>query len=86
MVFEFFFFQTYEAPFIYRIEQKLIRAKNYFARIPAMASFLHRSNNQSNANSYQKNSSSKLKKWTKFLDFKEIYFFINTLIVLNRSK
>ncbi|KAL9853445.1 IQ motif and ubiquitin-like domain-containing protein isoform 2-T5 [Geothlypis trichas] len=54
--------KTYEAPFIYRIEQKLIRAKNYFARIPAMASFLHRSNNQSNANSYQKNSSSKLKK------------------------
>ncbi|NWT93858.1 IQUB protein, partial [Urocynchramus pylzowi] len=42
--------KTYEAPFISRIEQKHIRAKNYFARIPAMASFLHRSNNQSNAN------------------------------------
>nr|XP_002190741.4 IQ and ubiquitin-like domain-containing protein isoform X1 [Taeniopygia guttata]XP_030112500.3 IQ and ubiquitin-like domain-containing protein isoform X1 [Taeniopygia guttata]XP_030112523.3 IQ and ubiquitin-like domain-containing protein isoform X1 [Taeniopygia guttata]XP_030112532.3 IQ and ubiquitin-like domain-containing protein isoform X1 [Taeniopygia guttata] len=53
--------KTYEAPFIYRIEQKHIRAKNYFAQIPAMSSFLHRSNNQSNANSYKKHSSSKLK-------------------------
>ncbi|XP_059703190.1 IQ and ubiquitin-like domain-containing protein [Haemorhous mexicanus] len=54
--------KTYEAPFIYKIEQKHIRAKNYFARIPAMSSFLHRSKNQSNANSYQKHSSLKLKK------------------------
>ncbi|OWK59154.1 IQ and ubiquitin-like domain-containing protein [Lonchura striata] len=53
--------KTYEAPFIYRIEQKHIRAKNYFAQIPAMSSFLHRSNNQSNANSYKKHSSSTLK-------------------------
>ncbi|NXQ03422.1 IQUB protein, partial [Vidua macroura] len=42
--------KTYEAPFIYRIEQKHIRAKNYFAQIPVMSSFLHRSSNQSNAN------------------------------------
>ncbi|XP_058661058.1 IQ and ubiquitin-like domain-containing protein [Ammospiza nelsoni] len=54
--------KTYEAPFIYRIEQKHIRAKSYFARIPAMASFLHRSNNQSNVNSSKENSSLNLKK------------------------
>ncbi|NXI10223.1 IQUB protein, partial [Irena cyanogastra] len=54
--------KTYEAPFICRIEQKHIRAKNYFARIPAMSSFLHRSNNQSDVNSYKKHSSSKFKK------------------------
>ncbi|XP_053834541.1 IQ and ubiquitin-like domain-containing protein [Vidua macroura] len=47
--------KTYEAPFIYRIEQKHIRAKNYFAQIPVMSSFLHRSSNQSNANSCKKN-------------------------------
>ncbi|NXV03226.1 IQUB protein, partial [Cettia cetti] len=45
--------KTYETPFIYRIEQRHIRAKNYFAQIPAMSSFLHRSNNQANANSYK---------------------------------
>ncbi|XP_068045950.1 IQ motif and ubiquitin-like domain-containing protein [Anomalospiza imberbis] len=54
--------KTYEAPFIYRIEQKHIRAKNYFAQIPVMSSFLHRSNNQSKANSCKKHSSLKLKK------------------------
>ncbi|KAF4790264.1 IQ and ubiquitin-like domain-containing protein [Turdus rufiventris] len=54
--------KTYEAPFIHKIEQKHIRAKNYFAQIPVMSSFLHRSNNQANANSYQKHSPSKLKK------------------------
>ncbi|NWR64767.1 IQUB protein, partial [Bucorvus abyssinicus] len=41
---------AYEAAFIHRIKQKHIRAKNYFARIPAMMSFLHRSDNQANAN------------------------------------
>ncbi|NXB50148.1 IQUB protein, partial [Leucopsar rothschildi] len=45
--------KTYEAPFIYKMEQKHIRAKNYFAQIPVMSSFLHRSNNQANANSYK---------------------------------
>ncbi|NWV07692.1 IQUB protein, partial [Ptilonorhynchus violaceus] len=45
--------KAYEAPFIYRIKQKHIRAKNYFAQIPAMSSFLHRSNNQAIANSYK---------------------------------
>ncbi|XP_005039331.1 PREDICTED: IQ and ubiquitin-like domain-containing protein isoform X1 [Ficedula albicollis] len=54
--------KTYEAPFIYKMEQKHIRAKNYFAQIPVMSSFLRRSNNQSNENSYKKHSSSKLKK------------------------
>ncbi|XP_005519284.1 PREDICTED: IQ and ubiquitin-like domain-containing protein [Pseudopodoces humilis] len=54
--------KTYEGPFIYRVEQKHIRAKNYFAQIPAMSPFLHRSNNQANANSYMKHCSSKLKK------------------------
>ncbi|XP_032913650.1 IQ and ubiquitin-like domain-containing protein isoform X2 [Catharus ustulatus] len=54
--------KTYEAPFIHKIEQKHIRAKNYFAQIPVMSSFLHRSNNQANANSYQNQSPLKLKK------------------------
>ncbi|NXO62900.1 IQUB protein, partial [Phainopepla nitens] len=45
--------KTYEAPFIYKIEQRHIRAKNYFAQVPVMSSFLHRSNNQANANSYK---------------------------------
>ncbi|NWV80931.1 IQUB protein, partial [Dasyornis broadbenti] len=51
--------KAYEAPFIDGINQKHIRAKNYFARIPAMSSFLHRSNNQTNANSYEKHNSLK---------------------------
>ncbi|NXS35395.1 IQUB protein, partial [Pomatostomus ruficeps] len=51
--------KAYEAPFIYRIKQKHIRAKNYFAQIPAMASFLHRSNNQANENFYKKPKSLK---------------------------
>ncbi|NXJ23057.1 IQUB protein, partial [Dicrurus megarhynchus] len=42
--------KAYEAPFIYKIKQKHIWAKNYFAQFPAMSSFLHRSNNQANAN------------------------------------
>ncbi|NXB10091.1 IQUB protein, partial [Cnemophilus loriae] len=46
--------KAYEAPFIFGIKQKHIRAKNYFAQIPVMSSFLHRSNNQANANSYKK--------------------------------
>ncbi|NXU94536.1 IQUB protein, partial [Xiphorhynchus elegans] len=41
--------KAYEAAFIYRIKQKHIRAKNYFAHIPAMSSFLQRSDNQANA-------------------------------------
>ncbi|NWW74083.1 IQUB protein, partial [Climacteris rufus] len=45
--------KIYEAPFIHRIKQKHIRAKNYFDQIPAMSPFLHRSNNQANANSYK---------------------------------
>ncbi|NWV48382.1 IQUB protein, partial [Daphoenositta chrysoptera] len=45
--------KAYEAPFIYKIEQKHIRAKNYFAQFPVMSSFLHRCNNQANANSYK---------------------------------
>ncbi|NXH51159.1 IQUB protein, partial [Rhabdornis inornatus] len=51
--------KTYEAPFIYKMEQKHIRAKNYFAQIPVMSSFLHRSNNQASANSNKKHSSLK---------------------------
>ncbi|NXF01963.1 IQUB protein, partial [Smithornis capensis] len=46
--------KAYEAAFIYRIKQKHIRAKNYFARIPVMSSFLHRSDNQTNASSNKK--------------------------------
>ncbi|NWX25361.1 IQUB protein, partial [Notiomystis cincta] len=42
--------KAYEAPFISRIKQKHIRAKNYFAQIPAMSSFLHRSTNPADAN------------------------------------
>ncbi|KAF1485697.1 IQ and ubiquitin-like domain-containing protein, partial [Pygoscelis antarcticus] len=42
--------EAYEAAFIHRIKHKHIRAKSYFAQIPAMASFLHRSDNQANAN------------------------------------
>ncbi|NWQ87851.1 IQUB protein, partial [Burhinus bistriatus] len=42
--------KAYEAAFIHRIKHKHIRAKNYFAQIPAMTSFLHRSDNQANAN------------------------------------
>ncbi|NXU18730.1 IQUB protein, partial [Pardalotus punctatus] len=45
--------KAYEAPFIDRIKQKHIWAKKYFSEIPAMPSFLHRSNNQANANSYK---------------------------------
>lgn len=48
----FFSFQAYEAAFIHRIKQKHIRAKNYFAQIPAMASFLHKSDSQANANEF----------------------------------
>lgn len=48
----FFSFQAYEAAFIHRIKQKHIRAKKYFTQIPAMASFLHRSDNQANANEF----------------------------------
>ncbi|XP_076185980.1 IQ motif and ubiquitin-like domain-containing protein isoform X4 [Aptenodytes patagonicus] len=44
--------EAYEAAFIHRIKHKHIRAKNYFAQIPAMASFLHRSDNQANANEF----------------------------------
>ncbi|XP_075349315.1 IQ motif and ubiquitin-like domain-containing protein isoform X2 [Mycteria americana] len=44
--------EAYEAAFIHRIRHKHIRAKNYFAQIPAMASFLHRSDNQANANEF----------------------------------
>ncbi|KFV17157.1 IQ and ubiquitin-like domain-containing protein, partial [Tauraco erythrolophus] len=42
--------KAYEAAFIHRIKHKHIRAKHYFAQIPAMTSFLHRSDNQANAN------------------------------------
>ncbi|NXD22248.1 IQUB protein, partial [Spelaeornis formosus] len=45
--------KTYEAPFICKIEQKHIRARNYFAQIPAMSTFLRRSSNQANAKSYK---------------------------------
>ncbi|NWS67227.1 IQUB protein, partial [Crotophaga sulcirostris] len=38
--------KAYEAEFIHRIKKKHIQAKHYFAQIPAMASFLHRSDNQ----------------------------------------
>ncbi|NWI91798.1 IQUB protein, partial [Pitta sordida] len=38
--------KAYEAAFIYRIKQKHIRSKTYFAQIPAMSSFLHGSDNQ----------------------------------------
>ncbi|NXM72832.1 IQUB protein, partial [Serilophus lunatus] len=41
--------KAYEAAFIYRIKQKHIQAKNYFAQIPAMSPFLHVSDNQANA-------------------------------------
>ncbi|KAM7127675.1 IQ motif and ubiquitin-like domain-containing protein isoform 2-T3 [Ciconia maguari] len=44
--------EAYEAAFIHRIRHKHIRAKNYFAQIPAVASFLHRSDNQANANEF----------------------------------
>ncbi|XP_050763898.1 IQ and ubiquitin-like domain-containing protein [Gymnogyps californianus] len=44
--------KAYEAAFIHRIKHKHIRAKNYFAQIPAMTSFLHRSDNQANANEF----------------------------------
>ncbi|KAK2517028.1 Iqub [Columba livia] len=37
--------KAYEAEFINRIKRKHIRTKKYFAQIPAMASFLHRSDN-----------------------------------------
>jgi len=52
MGFGFFSFQAYEAAFIHRIKHKHIQAKNYFAQIPAMTSFLHRSDNQANANEF----------------------------------
>ncbi|XP_047921637.1 IQ motif and ubiquitin-like domain-containing protein isoform X4 [Anser cygnoides] len=41
--------EAYEAAFIHRIKQKHIRAKKYFAQIPAMTSFLPRSDKQANA-------------------------------------
>ncbi|XP_032543095.1 IQ and ubiquitin-like domain-containing protein isoform X2 [Chiroxiphia lanceolata] len=50
--------EAYEAAFIFRIKQKHIRAKNYFAQIPAMSSFLHRSDNQANASSHKTHNSS----------------------------
>ncbi|XP_071659468.1 IQ motif and ubiquitin-like domain-containing protein [Patagioenas fasciata] len=37
--------KAYEAVFINRIKRKHIRTKKYFAQIPAMASFLHRTDN-----------------------------------------
>ncbi|KFV87712.1 IQ and ubiquitin-like domain-containing protein, partial [Struthio camelus australis] len=42
--------EAYEAAFIHRINHKHIRAKKHFAQIPVMASFLHRSGDQANAN------------------------------------
>ncbi|XP_009698666.1 PREDICTED: IQ and ubiquitin-like domain-containing protein, partial [Cariama cristata] len=44
--------KAYEEAFIHRIKHKHIQAKNYFAQTPAMASFLHRSDNQANANEF----------------------------------
>ncbi|XP_061323574.1 IQ and ubiquitin-like domain-containing protein isoform X3 [Pezoporus flaviventris] len=44
--------KAYEAAFIHRIRHKHIWAKNYFAQIQAMASFLQRSENQTNANEF----------------------------------
>ncbi|XP_029872007.1 IQ and ubiquitin-like domain-containing protein isoform X3 [Aquila chrysaetos chrysaetos] len=44
--------KAYEAAFIHRIKHKHIRARNYFAQIPAMTSFLHRSDNQASANEF----------------------------------
>ncbi|KAM9633983.1 IQ motif and ubiquitin-like domain-containing protein isoform 2-T4 [Morphnus guianensis] len=44
--------KAYEAAFIHRIKHKHIRAKNYFAQIPAMTSFLHRSDNQASVNEF----------------------------------
>ncbi|KAM6091243.1 LOW QUALITY PROTEIN: IQ motif and ubiquitin-like domain-containing protein [Theristicus caerulescens] len=44
--------EAYEEAFIHRIKHKHIRAKSYFAQIPAMASVLHRSDNQANANEF----------------------------------
>ncbi|XP_062465680.1 IQ and ubiquitin-like domain-containing protein isoform X3 [Pezoporus occidentalis] len=44
--------KAYEAAFIHRIKHKHIWAKNYFAQIQAMASFLQRSENQTNANEF----------------------------------
>ncbi|NXE09897.1 IQUB protein, partial [Lophotis ruficrista] len=40
--------KAYEAPFIHRIKHKHIQAKNYFVQIPAMMTFLHRSDYQVN--------------------------------------
>ncbi|NXA30804.1 IQUB protein, partial [Eudromia elegans] len=42
--------EAYEAVFIHRINRKHIQAKKHFAQIPAMASVLHRTGNQANAN------------------------------------
>ncbi|XP_037244809.1 IQ and ubiquitin-like domain-containing protein [Falco rusticolus] len=44
--------KAYEAAFIHRIKHKHIQAKNYFAQIPAMASFLYRSDKLANANDF----------------------------------
>ncbi|XP_042648469.1 IQ and ubiquitin-like domain-containing protein isoform X2 [Tyto alba] len=44
--------KAYEAAFIHRIKHKHIQAKTYFAQIPAMTSFLHRSDNQANTNEF----------------------------------
>uniref|UniRef100_A0A8C6YLB5 IQ motif and ubiquitin domain containing n=1 Tax=Nothoprocta perdicaria TaxID=30464 RepID=A0A8C6YLB5_NOTPE len=42
--------EAYEAVFIHRIKRKHIQAKKYFAQIPEMASFLHRSGDQADTN------------------------------------
>ncbi|NWH60570.1 IQUB protein, partial [Geococcyx californianus] len=42
--------KAYEASFIHKIKKKHIQAKKFFSQIPAMASFLHRSDNQIKAN------------------------------------
>ncbi|NXP15520.1 IQUB protein, partial [Thinocorus orbignyianus] len=42
--------KAYEEAFIHRIKHKHIWAKYYFAQVPAMASFLHSSDIQTNAN------------------------------------
>ncbi|XP_062457638.1 IQ and ubiquitin-like domain-containing protein isoform X2 [Rhea pennata] len=44
--------EAYEAAFIHRINHKHIRAKKYFAQIPTMASFLHKSGDLTNTNEF----------------------------------
>ncbi|KFQ79075.1 IQ and ubiquitin-like domain-containing protein, partial [Phaethon lepturus] len=46
--------KAYEAAFIHRIKHKHIRAKTYFAQIPAMTSFLHSRDIQASANEFSK--------------------------------